>query len=159
MIKTLLNWDDATVLDAAIIAGLMAVFLAVAVPVTRGAILRQHTAECARKIMRAADAFDLYARSYGAYPRSQCDRCRTESEMRGAFAACDIDWWRAATEMGGEWGWYNNGKTSSVVIAGAGIPERQMAELDKLLDDGNLETGTFQRRGSRYHYIIRDQLL
>ena len=40
-----------SVLDAAIIAGLAAVFLATAVPLVRGAILRQHAAECARKLI------------------------------------------------------------------------------------------------------------
>lgn len=139
--------------------GLVLVFMAVAVPLVRGAVLRRQTAECARKIIKAADAFDLYASSVGSYPKSQQNPCSTETAMRGAFAVFDIDWWENATELGGRWAWYSNGQTSSVVISGVGIPEQRMVLLDTLLDDGNLETGLFQRRCSRYHYVIKEHML
>lgn len=151
--------SETTVLDVAIAAGFVAIFMAIAIPLVRGALIRQHTAECARKIIQAADAFDFYVAAFGTYPQSQSDAHETETVMRGAFAACEIDWWAAATELGGRWEWYSNGKSASVVIAGRGIPEQQMIRLDQLLDDGNLETGAFQRRCSRYHYIIKDSVL
>lgn len=146
-------------LDAAIVAGLAGILLAIAVPLIRGAVMRQRTAECARKIMRAADAFDSYAVSCGHYPQSQQDPGITEALMKSTFVRYGIDWWRAKTELGGQWDWYSNGQSASVVITGADIPERQMAKLDALLDDGVLETGAFQRHVGRYHYIIRDHVL
>ena len=57
-----------SVLDAAIFVGLISIFLAVAVPLVRGAVLRQQTAECARKMMWAVNAFDLYASAIGEFP-------------------------------------------------------------------------------------------
>lgn len=153
------NLRKLSILDAAIPAGLAAVFMAISVPLLRGAVLRRRTAECAGRIIRAADAFDFYAAAFGRYPESQQNPQKTEAEMRGAFAVYNIDWWAAATELGGHWSWYSNGQTSSVVISGAKIPQQQMARLDQLLDDGNLETGSFQRRASRYHYIIKDRVL
>jgi type II secretory pathway pseudopilin PulG len=159
MKNSLKNRGEITVLDTAIVVGLMAIFAAIATPLLRGAILRQHMAECAQKVIRAADAFDLYAASFGGYPQSQRSAQETEAVMRGAFAVYEIDWWAAATDLGGQWNWYSDGRTSSVVIAGSGISESQMIRLDRLLDDGNLETGAFQHRGSRYHYIIRDSVL
>jgi len=143
------------VLNAAIIAGMVAIFLAIATPLVRGAVIRQRTAECARKIIQAADAFDFYASAFGHYPQSQQDARETEKVMRGAFAVFDIDWWESATELGGQWDWATDGQVSSVMISGRRVSDRQMVLLDRLIDDGNLKTGIFQRRGTRYHYIIR----
>lgn len=158
MNKNLLKFGEMTILDVAIIAGLAAIFLAVAVPLVHGAILRRQTAECARKIIRVAEAFDIYAAAFGSYPQSQKTPRETEAAMKVTFSVFDIDWWATATELGGQWSWYSNGKTASVVLAGTEISEYQMIKLDRLLDDGNLETGAFQRRGPRYHYIISNVL-
>lgn len=79
--------------------------------------------------------------------------------MKGAFARYHIDWWEASTELGGHWNWYSTGRTSAVVIAGSKISRQQMIRLDRLLDDGNLETGAFRQCGSQYHYIIKDAVL
>ena len=147
-------------LDAAIMAGLAAVFFAVATPLVRGALLRQRTAECARKIMQAADAFDFYASAVGDYPPNPGVSQKADIAMRGVFSVFNIDWWGGKTELGGQWSWFSSGKGSgSIVISGSRISEQQMAHLDVLLDDGNLETGAFQRRVGRYHYIIRDHAL
>lgn len=147
-------------LEAAIMAGLAAVFFAVATPLVRGAILRQHTAECARKIMQAADAFDFYASAAGDYPPNPGVSQKADTAMHGVFSAFNIDWWDDKTDLGGQWSWFSSGKGSgSVVISGPRISEQQMTRLDALLDDGNLETGAFQRRAGRYHYIIREHAL
>ncbi len=154
-----IQWEKASVLDAAIVAGLVAVFVAVSAPLVRGALIRQRTAECARKMIRAAEAFDFYAESFGNYPQSQQNAPEMEQMMRGAFAVFEIDWWDAASDLGGQWSWYSAGRTASVVISGERVSEQRMAMLDRLIDDGNLETGVFQRRGSRYHYTIKDSVL
>lgn len=150
------RWNELSVLDAAIVAGLFAVFLAVATPLIRGALLRQRTAECARKIIRAVEAFDFYETAMGTDLRGADSG---GDVLQGALVMMEIDWWDRKTDVGGRWDWYSNGRTSSVVIAGVGIPEQQMLALDELIDDGNLETGTFQRRASRYHYIIKRTVL
>lgn len=153
------KWDDVRVLNAAIIAGMVAIFLAVATPLVRGALIRQRTAECARKVMQAAEAFDFYASAFGSYPQSQRDVRETEKTMRGVFAIYGIDWWAEATELGGQWGWATNGQAAAVVISGRRVSGRQMAMLDRLIDDGDLQTGVFQRRDSCYRYIIKGHML
>ena len=148
-----------SVLDAAIIAGLAAVFLATAVPLVRGAILRQHAAECARKLIQAAEAFDLYAAAFGSYPQSQQASPETEVAMQSVFAASDITWWDHPTELGGYWNWFYEGKAASIMISGAGLSEKRMSMLDTLLDDGDLESGLFQRRGICYHYTVKSPVV
>lgn len=149
------KFENMSVLDVALLVGVTAVFLAAALPVLKGALVRHRTAECARKILIAADAFDFYAEAIGHYP------CSAESTagIEGAFDRLGVDWWRQHTDLGGHWCWYSNGDTSSVVISGERIPEKKMVGLDELIDDGNLETGAFQRRAARYHYILNQAVL
>jgi hypothetical protein len=148
-----------SVLDVAILFGVTAVFMAAAVPLVQGAILRQRTAECARKILWATEAFDFYAQMRGGYPLSQDDPHATPGDLKGAFALYQIDWWEKETDLGGHWAWYRNGRCCSVVIAGTRLPEQAMSRLDALLDDGNLDTGLFRRYGPRYHYVIPEAVL
>lgn len=145
------------VLDLAIAVGLIAIFLATAIPLTRGAMMRNRMAECARKVQRAADAFDLYARALGDYPPNQTNLSRSFDKMRGVLCVCDIDWWDEVTEMGGSWEWYRDeNKAFSIVICNPRASESQMEKLDALLDDGDLRTGLFKRSGSMYCYRLSD---
>ncbi len=144
-------------LDAAILVGLFAVFLAIAVPLIRGAQLHRQAAECAGKFLRAADAFDLYARAMGYYPPDQKKPDEPLPEMNGFFAFFDIDWWSQETDLGGRWEWDNADRFEhSIAIYRPRASRRQMEELDAMLDDGNLMTGSFQRWGAKYHYILNE---
>ena len=141
----------------AIVTGLICIFLAAAIPLTYGAILKQRTAECARKVQRAADAFDLYARTLGDYPPNQTSLTRSFDKMRGVLTVCDIDWWDQTTEMGGSWEWYRDETNAfSIVICNPRVSEARMKKLDALLDDGDLRTGLFKRAGSMYCYRLSD---
>ena len=145
------------VLDAAILLGVFAIFLAISVPLVRGALLRQHAAECAGKILQAADAFDLYAAAMGYYPPDQKKPDDPCHEMNGFFAFLDIDWWGQETDVGGRWEWDNGERFArSIAIYRPHASRRQMEDLDAMIDDGNLMTGTFQRWGEKYHYILKE---
>ena len=146
-----------TILDVAISVGLVAVFVAVAVPLVRGAVLRRRTAECAQKVLWAADAFDLYAAGAGEYPpdgevAGALFPCR---EMIATFAAMQIDWWGESTDLGGVWDWFRKSdQTGYIAIAQPKASEAHMRQLDGLIDDGDLYNGVFRRYGSVYCYIL-----
>ena len=147
------------VLDTAILLGMFAVFTAVAVPMVRGALLRKQAAECAGKILQAADAFDLYAAAMGDYPPDQKEPDEPCHEMNGFFAFFDIDWWNRETDVGGRWEWDNGDRFErSIAIYRPRASRHQMEELDAILDDGNLMTGSFQRWGAKYHYILKERI-
>jgi hypothetical protein len=147
-----------TLLNAALFIGLVAVFLAIAVPLVRGALIRKHAAICAGKIIRAADAFDLYAAAMGYYPPDQRKPEDPYPEMNGFFAFLDIDWWHKETYLGGRWEWDNHDDhfTYSIAIYRPHASRRHMEYLDAMIDDGNLMTGLFQRWGAKYHYILKE---
>lgn len=148
-----------TVLDVAICVGLSAIFLAVAVPLIRGAALRQQTAECARKVMWAADAFDRYASASGDYPPDgeRAGAVRPCRAMDKTFYDLKIDWWGDAPEVGGAWDWFCDDRRGFIAIANPRVSERCMRRLDRLIDDGNLDAGVFRRYGSIYCYILEKQ--
>jgi len=142
-------------LDVAVLTGFFAVFLAIAVPLVRGAQLRRQAAQCAGKILQAADAFDLYAGAMGYYPPDQKGPNGPCHEMNGFFAFFDIDWWNQETDMGGRWEWDNAERFEhSIAIYRPRASRHQMERLDAAIDDGNLMTGSFQRWGAKYHYIL-----
>jgi len=145
------------VLDVALVIGVVAVFLAISVPLIRGALLRQQAAKCAGKILKAAGAFDLYASAMGYYPADQKRLDEPYQEMSGIFAFLNIDWWNQETDVGGRWEWDNEEHfTRSIAIYRPRASRRQMEDLDAMIDDGDLLTGSFQSWGEKYHYILKE---
>jgi hypothetical protein len=74
------------------------------------------------------------------------------------FPYFKINWWGAATELGGRWDWDvgYHGFAQSVSIWNPIASPEQLVEFDRLIDDGNLATGLFRKVGAQYHYIIRE---
>lgn len=143
-------------LDTATVVGLALLFLATAIPLIRGAVLKQRAAECARKMICAVNAFDMYAAATGAYPPGGegPGAVRPCHEMNKTFYDLDIDWWGDATELGGAWDWFSDDHRGFVAIANPRVSERKMRQLDRLIDDGDLDAGVFRRFGSLYCYIL-----
>lgn len=148
-----------SILDVAIYVGLVSIFMAVAVPLLRGAALQKRTAECASKLMWAADAFDQYAANAGEYPPDgdgpgAVQPCR---EMGRTFYEFSIDWWGESTDLGGAWDWFRDENRGFIAISNPQVSEKEMKRLDRLIDDGNLDGGMFRRYGSIYCYILKQR--
>ena len=150
-------YNRMSLLDTAIFVGLMLVLAAAAVPLVRGAVLRRQTAECAHKIMWAVDAFDLYASAKGGFPPDgeAAGAVRPCREMDKLFYDQNIDWWGETTELGGAWDWFCDDQRGFVAISNPRASERCMRRFDRLIDDGNLDTGVFRRYGSLYCYVLK----
>lgn len=152
-------FSNLSVLDVAIYVGLASIFLAVAVPLIRGAALQRRTAECASKLMWAADAFDQYASDTGEYPPDgegpgAVQPCR---EMGRTFYELSIDWWGESTDLGGAWDWFRDKDRGFIAISNPRVSEKSMERLDRLIDDGDLDGGVFRRYGSIYCYILKQR--
>jgi len=145
------------VMMTVVIIGMLAAIL---IPSVNLAISSRENAQCARKLHAAIEAFELYRSETGGYPPDQI----VPAEMGVAdmtayyFPYYKIDWWGAATELGGRWDWDvgYHGYNFSVSIWCPTKSEEQMKDFDKLIDDGNLNTGNFRQRESQYHYILED---
>ena len=74
----------------------------------------------------------------------------------------DCDKWEDGTPIGGEWDFERDGFAAEGMAAGFGVDfgsdnpgDEFMAELDAILDDGNLEAGGFRKiADDRYYFIL-----
>lgn len=140
---------------AVTILGMLALLL---IPAISLAVRSRENAECARKIQTAVQAFNLYGADTGEYPPDQNVPGETSVPAMEDyyFPYFKIDWWGDETELGGRWDWdvEYHGFRRSVSICNPTVSSEQLTEFDRLIDDGNLNTGRFRKSGTQYHYIL-----
>ncbi len=115
--------------------------------------MRCQMAECARKVILAADALDEYAAAVGTCPCGG-DRRGPRGDVMDALAAFNIDWWNDSTELGGDWSWFCGSDDWAIAISNPKVSDRRMRQFDQLIDDGDLSAGMFRRYGSIYCYVL-----
>jgi type IV pilus assembly protein PilA len=66
--------------------------------------------------------------------------------------------WTETTALGGQWDWdYRQfGCKAGVSVYSPRAPSSQLRRLDKIIDDGNLSTGTYRERSAGYICVIED---
>ena len=64
--------------------------------------------------------------------------------------------WVDKTPIGGQWDWDNGqfGSKAGVSVYMPPVTDEEMREVDALIDDGNLSTGSFQKRTGGFIYIM-----
>lgn len=100
----------------------------------------------------ASDAFAVYAIAEGSYPPDRTPGIvppGMEERLRKMK-------WTANTTIGGFWDWdYNQfGYKAGVSVYKPGRTDEEMRDIDRRIDDGNLNTGLFRKRTDGYIYIL-----
>lgn len=135
------------------VIGLLAAFI---LPAVSKAMERRDGARAASKMRIAVNAFELCKAETGSYPLDR-NRAQIPPEMTDYFADLGIDWWTVENELGGKWDWdKDNNFPYSISIVDPTSSQKALQDLDAMLDDGDLETGTFRKIGTRYHYILEE---
>jgi len=141
-----------TLVEIMIVVGIIAILAAMAI--SSFAIARRNTRNVAfaNDITKACNAFELYNLERGGYPADKWPGV-IPGGMPEYLPKMD---WTAQTPVGGYWDWDNAqfGFRAGVSVYQPGRTPSQMVEIDKLLDDGNLATGSFRSRAQGYIYII-----
>jgi prepilin-type N-terminal cleavage/methylation domain-containing protein len=151
------NKHGMTLVEMLLTVAIIAMLSAFLIPAISRAIRGRENAECARKLLLAVQAFEMYASESGNYPAENAPGAIPPEMEPYYFPYFKIDWWDAATELGGSWDWNNGGDfTLSVALSAPARPAGQLTEFDRLVDDGYLDTGKFRQAGNRYHYIIEE---
>lgn len=70
----------------------------------------------------------------------------------------DANNWSSRTPIGGQWDWDQGvfGVTAAISVENPDRTPTQMAEIDALIDDGNINTGRFRARTNGYMWVLRD---
>lgn len=100
-----------------------------------------------------SQAFETYSVRTGQWPPDGTPAV-VPTGMSGEFRNAA---WIANSSIGGQWDWdYKQfGFTAGISIYQPTVPVTQMQEIDKKIDDGNLNTGHFRARTSGYIYILQ----
>jgi prepilin-type N-terminal cleavage/methylation domain-containing protein len=146
-----------TLLEVLITISILAMLAVVLIPAIRSAMAHRENVEAAHLLRKAVSAFELYSAEQGAFPADRTPAVVPPEMSAYYFPYYQIDWWTQKTPVGGYWDWDAGYHYAFSVSIHA--PERSLKQLqnfDRLIDDGNLETGSFRRHGNHYHYIIEE---
>ncbi|RKY27459.1 MAG: hypothetical protein DRP83_02320 [Planctomycetota bacterium] len=66
--------------------------------------------------------------------------------------------WSTETPIGGQWEWDYNiyGVAAAVSVSNPDRTVAEMAEIDSIIDDGNLMTGNFRARDGGYMMVVKE---
>jgi general secretion pathway protein G len=141
-----------TLVELMIVVAIIGLVAAIAVP---GFLKARNSARNSRftgDLRTARQAFIVYSMEQGAYPADETPAV-TPSGMGPYLGRFD---WTADTVLGGQWDWDYKvfGITAGVSVYRPSSSAAEMAKIDGLLDDGNLNTGSFRSRANGYVSIL-----
>jgi type II secretory pathway pseudopilin PulG len=147
-----------TLVEVLLVVVVVAMLAAFLIPTVNHAIRSRQNAQAASKLRTLIAATDLYASENGGYP-ADVNRGVVPAGMTDYFTSLNIDWFAQSTPLGGNWDWGSNqmGFLATMAIASPTASSSQLTDFDRLVDDGNLNTGKFRYNGSQHYYYIIKQ--
>ena len=138
------------IMTVVVIIGLLA---AVAIPAVTHLKRKAQNHRFVSDLRTFAQAFETYSVRSGLWPPDGTPAV-VPTGMSGEFRNAS---WTANTSIGGQWDWdYKQfGFTAGISVYQPTVSVAQMQEIDRLIDDGNLNTGNFRSRTSGYIYILQ----
>jgi prepilin-type N-terminal cleavage/methylation domain-containing protein len=99
-------------------------------------------------------SFEQYALENGAWPPN----VGNSVVPANMTTALHISVWQNPNSVGGRWNWDRglNGITAAVSTTNVTASDEQMTDIDRKIDDGNLETGLFQKTNGRFSWILEN---
>jgi type IV pilus assembly protein PilA len=141
-----------------IVAAIIGLLAAIALPAFVKARKRTLITRTANDLKKFGDAFQMFAMDHGLYPEDSHNVLPD-----GMAEYINLANWNDCA-LGGQYNWEGPtwGKAGEYAYAGISLYETPaseaiLRELDDLLDDGNLLTGSFRLTpNSRYTYIVEE---
>jgi type IV pilus assembly protein PilA len=141
-----------TLVEIMIVVAIIGLLIAIAVPAFFQYRRDSENALFVNALRIGADSFRSYMIKHDVYPADR-NPAQVPVGMAGYLANMD---WTAPTPIGGLWDWDFNVFGVKAGLS-AYLPDRtdaEMAQIDAIIDDGNLSTGDFRKRSQGYIYII-----
>ena len=141
-----------TLVEVMIVVAIIALLTAIAIPWFQRYREDTQNSILVADLRIAQHAFRHYFIKTGQYPPDRTPRI-VPPGMAGYLEKMN---WGSRTSIGGWWDWdyLQFGCTAGVSVYRPSRDDGEMAEVDKLIDDGDLATGNFRKRNQGYIYII-----
>ena len=99
------------------------------------------------------DAVERYALENGGFPPNGI--AGFDPALQGYVP--DSLYHSTTTALGGVWDWdyQQNGITASISVYQYTVSDTQLLDIDRTIDDGNLNTGLFRKIGNKAVYVIQ----
>jgi prepilin-type N-terminal cleavage/methylation domain-containing protein len=139
------------IMVAVVIIGLLA---AIAIPTAMRIQRRAQNTTFVSDIRTFSQAFETYATKYGKWPANAASAGVVPPGMSGELRDAN---WTATASVGGHWNWDNNrnGVKAGISVQGVTASDDQMADIDAMIDDGDLSSGHFVKFSDRFTYILQ----
>ena len=138
------------------VTAIIGVLISVAAPIYQSYISRAQLVETALMLSQWGREFRRWNGENGRYPNDS--HIILPPEAQGELII-DNTLWLATTALGGNWNWEgpNGYPYAAISIYMATAPVEDIAQLDFILDDGDLSNGIFrQTPNGRYTYILEE---
>jgi prepilin-type N-terminal cleavage/methylation domain-containing protein len=140
-----------SLLELAVVVGILSIVAAVALPVSRHLIERARTSAVLNDLRVFSAAFQTYAAEHGDWPPGDGTPAAIPAGMEPYLSKTN---WRQRTPIGGHYAWdpqtIQQGSRYRAAIALVGTADNpvsrdahQLQQIDEAFDDGNLTTGNF----------------
>jgi len=147
-----------TLVELMVVIGIIAIIAAIAIPAFASFGERARLRRIASNLETFGDAFELYTMDNGCYPPDSHDD--PPNNLQNGYQTEDylpIQTWVEAPHWGGFYNWEgpDSYAYAGISLFGTTADDSVMIKLDKMMDDGDLNTGDFQKTpNGRYTYIV-----
>jgi prepilin-type N-terminal cleavage/methylation domain-containing protein len=141
-----------TLLEIMVVVAIVGLLAVIAIPSFMRARMDALRTTFINDLRIAYDAFAVQAMTAGTYPPDRTPGVippGMEERLRRMR-------WSAPTTIGGSWDWdyAQFGFKAGVSVYRPGRTDEEMADIDRRIDDGNLNTGLFRKRADGFIYIL-----
>ena len=97
----------------------------------------------------------FYHMNGGTWPRDNHNRLPTGVGLEEYIAVVDFN---DTTPVGGRYNWDgpSHHPFAAISITGSTAPVEELRQVDEIMDDGNLSTGSFRRYRGSYTYVFNE---
>jgi len=145
-----------TLVEIMIVVVIIGLLAAMAIPAMKRVIQKSETSTIANNLRVFSEAFQRYNLENGKWPSSAGNGVVPVVISVGYIK--NGVWQVRKTPIGGRWRWtYSAGGVpfhAGISITNYTCSTQQLLDIDKLIDDGDLTTGNFQKFGTRVTFIL-----
>ncbi len=142
-----------SLLEIMVVVTVLGIICSLAIPAYKKLIRHTTNSLMSNELRVASGALEYYSVDKGTWPPD--GNGGWPSELSGYLPPPDC--WNQPTPIGGTWSWALNtdNALASLRINNYTIPEDQVADIDKLIDDGDPASGNLFKSGRSLVYVLQ----